>query len=134
MALAAVAAAAAGCGAAADSPGEQGKDVLVDSRQRQGRLLSLGGRRHSGGSISTLDSSEQQGVGASSMSPAGASAALLTSGSGDLGQLSKGRRNPRQQEQNKQAQQRYRAKRKAQFEELQRKVQLLSEEAAEAQV
>ncbi|PSC73578.1 YGGT family [Micractinium conductrix] len=45
----------------------------------------------------------------------------------------RGRRNARQQEQNKQAQQRYRAKRKAQFEDLQRRVAHLTAEAAGAQ-
>lgn len=45
----------------------------------------------------------------------------------------RGRRNARQQEQNKQAQQRYRAKRKAQFEEMQRRVQQLTAQVAQHQ-
>ncbi|KAI3438520.1 hypothetical protein D9Q98_000948 [Chlorella vulgaris] len=117
-----LAAAAAANGGASVSSGSGLRSEAEDMAEGGAQRLMRGGRRLSGGSISTMDPSDWQGE--------------LQGGNDDSGDLAvgaRGRRNPRQQEQNKQAQQRYRAKRKAQFEDLQRKVQLLSDEAATAQ-
>lgn len=118
-----LAAAAAANGGASVSSGSGLRSEAEDMAEGGAQRSMRGGRRLSGGSISTMDPSDWQGE--------------LQGGNDDSGDLAlgaRGRRNPRQQEQNKQAQQRYRAKRKAQFEDLQRKVQLLSDEAATAQV